>query len=391
MAQQGNHYDYILAGGGLSGLTLALKLQEKLPQKKVLIIDQDTKCQNDRTWSFWALPNHSIPKIACKKWKKIRIGDTHSSTTLKIEPYEYQTIRGIDFYQYAHNQIQQSPNIHFIKDKIIGLDGQKGIVQTVGKEIYSANLIFKSFFNNEDLIIDQTYPLLHQQFKGWVINTTHPAFDDTVVSMMDFNSFGAPTKDLRFFYVLPFSPTKALVEFTIFAKTKEREEYFNTQLNWYIKHQLKIQEFRVEEEEYNSIPMTNFPFDPKINDRVINIGTIGGFVKPSSGYAFTRTFSKINRIVEALSKNQTIQADTFTSPFQYRLCDSVLLDLLYHYKIPPQDTFERLYTLIPPPVLFRFLDEDASWLDILKVISICPQKHLFFISLIRQLLKSHKI
>ena len=34
-------WDYILAGGGLAGLVMALKLQEKLVDFRALIIDRD--------------------------------------------------------------------------------------------------------------------------------------------------------------------------------------------------------------------------------------------------------------------------------------------------------------------------------------------------------------
>ncbi|HAO50811.1 MAG TPA: lycopene cyclase, partial [Runella sp.] len=48
------NYDFIIAGGGLAGLSLAYYMnQTVLRDKSILIIDQDTKSQNDRTWCFW--------------------------------------------------------------------------------------------------------------------------------------------------------------------------------------------------------------------------------------------------------------------------------------------------------------------------------------------------
>jgi lycopene beta-cyclase len=47
-------YDFIIAGGGLAGLSLAYYMnQTVLREKSILIIDQDTKTKNDRTWCFW--------------------------------------------------------------------------------------------------------------------------------------------------------------------------------------------------------------------------------------------------------------------------------------------------------------------------------------------------
>jgi thioredoxin reductase len=52
-------YDFIIAGGGLAGLSLAYYLsQSSLENAKILIIDQSEKKENDKTWCFWeAQPN----------------------------------------------------------------------------------------------------------------------------------------------------------------------------------------------------------------------------------------------------------------------------------------------------------------------------------------------
>jgi lycopene beta-cyclase len=44
------HYDFILAGGGLAGLSLACHLANSpLRDRSILIVDPDTKERNDRT------------------------------------------------------------------------------------------------------------------------------------------------------------------------------------------------------------------------------------------------------------------------------------------------------------------------------------------------------
>ena len=128
MLQQLNHFDYIIAGGGLSGLSLALNIQKKLPEKSVLIIDRDEKKANDRTWSFWTLPHENIPNIAVKSWKKIKVAGPDFDQTLNITPYEYRTIQGIDFYNFAKTELEKSNHIHFLQSNIIRLDNDSGVV-----------------------------------------------------------------------------------------------------------------------------------------------------------------------------------------------------------------------------------------------------------------------
>ena len=50
--------------------------------------------------------------------------------------------------------------------------------------------------------------------------------------------------------------------------------------------ELKIEKYEILEEEMGVIPMTDFPFHKKNNNTLTKIGTAGGWVKPSSGYAF---------------------------------------------------------------------------------------------------------
>jgi hypothetical protein len=48
-------YDYIIAGAGCAGLSLAVHMihSGKFPDKKILFIDKHPKKFNDRTWCFW--------------------------------------------------------------------------------------------------------------------------------------------------------------------------------------------------------------------------------------------------------------------------------------------------------------------------------------------------
>lgn len=391
MTQLDKQFDYIIAGGGLSGLALGLKLMEKLPNKRFVIVDKDLKKDNDRTWSFWAIPDGSFPNIATKTWKKIKIADRQHAHSISIAPYEYSTIQGIDFYNFAKERLQDHPNVKFVYDTIHSVDPKAGTLKTKGGKAYEGKMIFKSYFEAKDIHIPSTYPLLHQQFKGWVIETPSAVFDESTVTMMDFDSPSDASPDLRFFYVLPFAPNKALVEYTIFAKQHETELYYDRNLIWYIKEKLGIKQYEITESEFNSIPMTNYPFDPIVVDKVVHIGTIGGFVKPSSGYAFTRTFRKVEQIVNTLVQKDSITSKSFRSAYKYRLFDSVLLNLLYHYRVNPEIVFTNLYTKLPPSVLFRFLDEEAYWSDILRVMLVSPEKHKYGYSFFKQLLSTHRI
>jgi lycopene beta-cyclase len=85
-------------------------------------------------------------------------------------------------------------------------------------------------------------------------------------------------------YVLPTSPTEALLEYTLFSHDLLAKAEYETAIKEYIA-QLNYQLLHNRKEQ-GSIPMTCYPFWKKIHKKVLNIGTAGGWTKASTGYTF---------------------------------------------------------------------------------------------------------
>ena len=66
-------YDYIICGGGASGLLLsnAFIKDEFFNDKKILIIERESKTLNDKTFSFWDNQSNVLDRIVFKSWEKI--------------------------------------------------------------------------------------------------------------------------------------------------------------------------------------------------------------------------------------------------------------------------------------------------------------------------------
>ena len=62
-------FDYIIIGGGCSGLSLAYELEitNKLKKKTLAIIEPREKYQKDKTWSFWKVFDHNFEDCVKKK------------------------------------------------------------------------------------------------------------------------------------------------------------------------------------------------------------------------------------------------------------------------------------------------------------------------------------
>lgn len=385
-------YDYILAGGGLSGQMLALELQKFIPEDaSVLIVDRNNKNQNDRTWSYWSIDRFWTDNLAVKTWENIHVRADRFDRKINIDPYHYATIRGIDFYNFTKEKLKDDSRFEWIKADISSVDNQSGNVSTLDGKCYEGNLIFKSFFDPKHLSIpSENYTVLYQQFKGWFVKTEEPIFDDSTVTFMDFQTL-ENTKETRFFYILPFSKNEALVEYTAFTANRLDETVFDQHLDWYFKEKLPATKFEIKETEFDFIPMTDYPFPGKVEGKVVNIGTTAAFVKASTGYCFSRTREKVQLIANALQKNGKIEESDFTSPVHYRIFDSAMLDMTGSGKIPGAKFFTSLFKKMPSSFLFRFLDEKASFGEIIRTMLSSPGKIKLIRSTMNKLLKINRL
>ncbi|MDQ3550973.1 MAG: lycopene cyclase family protein, partial [Bacteroidota bacterium] len=116
----GQGADFIIAGAGCAGLSLAVHLihSGKFNDKKILIVDKQSKNKNDRTWCFWEKENDLFQSIVYKEWDQLFVQDEKQQLSLNIAPYKYKLIRGIDFYNYCLNILQDHPNVEWIQADI---------------------------------------------------------------------------------------------------------------------------------------------------------------------------------------------------------------------------------------------------------------------------------
>ena len=93
----------------------------------------------------------------------------------------------------------------------------------------------------------------------------------------------AQQKSTQFIYILPYQHT-GLVELTRFGKILIQREEAKKILDEYILQQYG--EYIVLDDEQGVIPMSSLLLKKVKKIKWVNIGTRGGSVKPSTGYAF---------------------------------------------------------------------------------------------------------
>jgi lycopene beta-cyclase len=350
-------YDYIIAGAGCAGLSLALRMiaNPYFDNKSILIIDQDFKTKNDRTFCYWENKKGFFEEVVHHKWP-IGIFKAHQfETEQNLHPYEYKMIRGINFYKYCFDKIADAKNIHIHYGTISLLENNyTNAIVKVDAVTYTASKIFCSILLQKPKLQAKDIYLL-QHYKGFVIRTPQPAFDVNKAIVMDFSI--AQTHGTSFVYVLPTSATSALVEYTLFTHQQLDPNDYIIALKKYIRNDLKIDNYVIAEEENGIIPMTTFDFKNS-DGHIVYIGTAGGATKPSSGYTFSFIQKQTTQIITQLTKGEKINSRIHTRKFKFY--DHVLLYLLNKNSITGHDAFKRMFQHNSMVQLFRFLDNDTN-------------------------------
>lgn len=366
-------YDYIIIGAGCAGLSLAYRMSKEphFKERSILLIEPEDKNKNDRTWSYWSKTNEFYNQWANKSWEKIAFKSNATEKPKPIAPYKYYTIKGEDFYQHTLSQIKKYQNIHLLKDHVNNLEFESDTVrvQTKTSQVFEGKYCFDSRINSSHDYSKSNF--VWQHFKGWVVETERNYFDDSTALFMDFSV--PQENETRFFYLLPYSKKEALIELAIFSNDVLSSKNYDVLLNDYILENHPNLKYRIKEEEYNKIPMTDFKFPISAGRNHMFIGTASGMVKASSGYAFKRIQDQSSLIIKALKANDDPQIATKKiANEKFRILDATLLDVILEKRLTGKEVFVKLLERNKISTVFDFLNQESSLMQELKIMTSLP-------------------
>lgn len=372
-------FDIIIAGAGAAGLSLLWRIMssEALKDQSILLIDQSFEPANDKTWCFWEdleLPDSSLTR---HEWNKliVRIGGNTYSERLKR--YKYKCLASADFSDFILKKARNDDRVTFLKSDIKNFSASEniGFVHTSDGDFRSKK-IFQSVLKPSNFTNLKVDISLIQHFLGWEIESSKNLFDPGVATFMDFDV--PQTNGTSFIYLLPFSETKALVEYTIFSKKIIEKDQYRRQIRNYLdsKYNVNRVNYSVEREEFGAIPMEDRKYPSQFCKFVWNIGIVGGTAKPSTGYTFSRIQKQTEGVVNLLEKGNKIQVET-SSSYRYRVYDMMMLYLLEFEKQNALNSFECLFKKNDIDTVLDFLSEESTLVNELSIFSKMPYKPFF--------------
>jgi lycopene beta-cyclase len=351
-------FDYIIIGGGCAGLSLAyeLNIHQKLKDKTLAIIEPRNEYKKDKTWSFWKVTPHNFEDCIKKNWENFTINIPNQTKHIHCKNTPYQTIDSGLFYQKIINSLKKNNNINFFKD-INEINRENSYI------IKRENTVIFNSVNN----LSDSKSNLWQHFSGYEIETSKDFFDDEIFNLMDFDC--DQKESVHFFYTLPYSKTKALIETTWISDLNNiSTKNYTHQLEDYIKTKLKIKNYRINFKESGAIPLFHPKNIKKVNQ--IEIGTSGGMTRLSTGY----TFLNIQEHSKYIRKNleNIKKAKIFSINKKYKFLDNIFLRVLKKNPNKMGEIFYKMFNCSPDTVI-NFLSNKSNLYEDMSIVSKMPK------------------
>ena len=365
-----NTFDLIILGGGCAGLSLAARLAASSSTGfTTLVVESRTHYTNDRTWCFWGGQLSSGEHAVARQWNSMRLTSGAQTVLVDCGQTPYQMLPAETFYGAMISAISQSQNTS-IRTGTEVLAAPKKIDRNWRVET-SAGVV------SGRMVVD-TRPhqvpapdgaVLWQSFYGQEIECDRPVFDASCLDLMNFlpaDSIGIP-----FVYVLPVSPTKALVEVTVFSVDPLLPKDLALKLETAVAQRVGDASFRLLRSEHGILPMgmRAMPKNPDLS--YVRVGLMAGGARASTGYAFQR----IQRWADACAKS--IVAGFL--PIQHtpdaailRAMDHLFLNVLRSHPERAGALFCALFARADAARLIRFLSGEGTWLDYAAVVAALP-------------------
>ena len=365
-----NKYDLIFCGGGLSTLIFLNKIisDNYFDDKSILVIEKDPNLIPKKTWSFWEKKDSYWNDFIIKSWDKIVFKTQNVSIERNLTNMNYKMIKSESFYNHIYDKVKRQPNIIIKKGVVENIEEHNDfvVVKTIN-ETFKAGKVLNSIPDNS-YKTNLNFPVLLQHFVGWTIQTKENLFDADIATLMDFSI--DQNNQTRFFYILPISKNEALVEFTLFSKNLLDDKEYKTEINNYLESS-EIKDFKIKSKERGVIPMTCFPFDNANTKNLVNIGTAGGWTKPSSGYTFRFIDKYSDKLIDFIKSEKSFKKFKLRDRFWFY--DLLFIDVLYYQNHLGSSLFENMFKKNKFKSIFRFLDNESSLIEELKVIYSFPK------------------
>jgi lycopene beta-cyclase len=341
-------YDAVFVGGGLSA-TLLLDALRPLPFESVAVVDPHPPDERPPIHlSYWSRKPTPYDRHALGVWNRARVAGREPE---QIAPFTMRLVRSTDALADA-SQALEHPSVYQLRTTARSIarraDGSYVVLTDDG--VLRARWVFDSACGLDPVFPSPRRPQAVLSGTGIVAEADGPAFDPATATLFD------PLNEASFAYVLPLSPTRALVESASFGPTgigKDQEPLLR-----YLRSKHPGTTFSVSHAEYGEIPLG---FAPRRTSgpRHVLLGTKRGLVKPSAGYGVVRIARESERLARLLRRRRRLPPSR-RSPLPWWPLDAGFVRLAAQDPRLPMALLGRVMGAIPLAESLGFIDEGIS-------------------------------
>lgn len=348
----GSRFDYVLVGGGLQSALLALALRARMPERRIALVEQSTSLGGNHVWCFHvgdveARSRTWLAPLVSREWPAYRV--KFPGMQRRVD-HTYTAIRSERLHEVVMQALSGESRVllgcaatSIAEDAVQLSDGTRLEARAVLDARGPAP-------SNGNDTLGQGY----QKFLGLEFETTQPHGIELPVLM---DATVEQTDGFRFMYVLPFSPTRVLLEDTRFSNAPALDRDACREAIRAYAARSGIGGFDVVREEEGVLPMPWNETSTLQRRGPLRVGYRGGFFHPATGYSLAVAARLAEHIA---SRSPSDLFDTAWRDFvrthrrQAAFCRR--LNAMLFQWFPPQErwhVFQRFYGL-PLETIERF-------------------------------------
>lgn len=362
------HYDFLLVGGGLQAGLIALAARELRPDATVAIVERGDRLGGNHTWCFHEddVPARIAPALepaVARRWPGYEVRFPGHRRRVDIA---YAAVTSDSLHDAVARRVEGAPGC----DLVLGADAREvsesGVALASGERL-SGRLVVDARGPRPDGAPEAGAG--YQSFVGLELQLRGPhGLAEPVVMDARVPQLGG----FRFFYALPFSPRRILLEDTYFADEPELDRELVAERVRARAGELGLEIERVAREEAGVLPMPwsgGLPRAPAAGAAVA-AGYRGGFFHPATGYSFPAAA----RVAECLAsrgpeEGRGALAGAIARHRRQARLGQLLNLLSFRFMAPAERyrAYERFYRL-PEPTIRRFYALEMTIGDGLRIL-----------------------
>ena len=341
-----------IIGAGCAGLSLASRLvatENASGIKACLYGPVSPSATNRHSWGFWATNGLTEQAgLARQRWQKWQIITAKQKVTQTAHAHHYCSLDSRDWLTHC-------------------LDSIDGHIPHEPDSLPEPGT--QTIFDSRPPVVPDGAILQH--FRGVEIKTVQPCFSPDTAILMDFRC--DQSRGIHFIYLLPYSPSEALVESTMLSPQCQDDAFYSEAVKTYLETYWTTGGWQVIHTEQGCIPMA---FVQPANPNYLPIGANGGCIRPSSGYAFAFIQKQTDALIDRLIRNgpDCLTPATMPRPISRfdLFLDRIFLHVIRHHSDRAADIFARIATALNGDEFARFMSGLADFKIYAKLITAMP-------------------